>query len=50
MSAFETLSDYIINSVDQTKLSRYTPPTMQHHSFFWNLPPSSIFLQFFFQY
>ena len=30
---------YIINSVDNTKLSCYTLPPTQHHSFFRNLPP-----------
>ena len=30
---------YIINSVDKTKLSSYTPQPTQHHSFFRNLPP-----------
>ena len=33
---------YIINSIDKTKLSCYTPSPMQHHSFLGNLP-----LQFF---
>ena len=27
-----------INSFDNTKLPCYSPPLMQHHSFFWNLP------------
>ena len=30
---------YINNSVDETKLSCYSPPSTQHHSFFWKLPP-----------
>ena len=29
----------VINSVDKTKMSCYTPLLMQHHSFFRNLPP-----------
>ena len=29
---------YIINSFDNTKLPCYSPPLMQHYSFFWNLP------------
>ena len=39
--SFETLyckPIYIINSGDNTKLPCYSPPLMQHHSFFWNLP------------
>ena len=32
-------SIYIINSVDKTKFSCYTPQPTQHHSFFRNLPP-----------
>ena len=30
---------YIIKSVDKTKLCYYTPPPMQQHSFFRELPP-----------
>ena len=37
---------YIINSVIKTKLSSYTPPTTQHHSFFRNQPSLFIFLSF----
>ena len=33
---------YIINSVDETKLSCYTPRTTEHHNFFGSLPPYSI--------
>ena len=29
---------YFVNSFDNTKLPCYSPPLMQHHSFFWNLP------------
>ena len=36
-------SIYIINSVDKTKFLYTTPPTTQHHSFFWNY--SLYFLQ-----
>ena len=35
---------YAINSVDKTKLPCYTLSTMQHHSFFRNLPPFFICL------
>ena len=34
-----TMIIYIINSVNKTKLSCYTPPLSQNHSFFRNLPP-----------
>ena len=30
---------YIINSADEKKLSRYSPPPTQHQSFFKNLSP-----------
>ena len=33
---------YVINSVDNTKFPCYTLPPMQHHSFFRNLPPLSL--------
>ena len=41
MSALKLLQRpiYVINSVDNTKLPCYTPPLMQHLSFFRNLPP-----------
>ena len=32
-----------INSIDNTKLSWYTLPPRQHHSFFRNLPPLFIY-------
>ena len=34
-----TVANYVINSVDNTKLPCYTLPLMQHQSFFRNLPP-----------
>ena len=30
---------YIINSIDKTKVPRYTLPLTQHNSYFGNLPP-----------
>ena len=33
-----TVANYVINSVDNTKLPCYTLPLMQHQSFFRNLP------------
>ena len=32
------VANYIVNSVDRTKLSCYNSPPTQHHSFFRNLP------------
>ena len=33
----------LVNSIDNTKLSWYTLPPRQHHSFFRNLPPLFIY-------
>ena len=39
-----TMIIYIINSVNKTKLSCYTPPLSQNHSFFRNLPPLGTYI------
>ena len=39
-----TMIIYIINSVNKTKLSCYTPPLLQNHSFFRNLPPLGTYI------
>ena len=39
-----TMIIYIINSVNKTKLSCYTLPLSQNHSFFRNLPPLGTYI------